>query len=96
MVERRLAELGRKAGAGAAVIAYPQLNSLLIKGSEQQLKLIKTLVTELDNPAPAVELSRHRHEVGGFKVGLADVASTPLSADQYERVRRAFARVAEQ
>jgi type III secretion protein C len=82
MVERRLAELGRKAGAGAAVIAYPQLNSLLIKGSEQQLKLIKTLVTELDNPAPAVVEGR--------------VASVPLSTEQYERVRRAFARVAEQ
>ena len=82
LVERRLAELGRKAGTGAAVIAYPQVNSLLIKGSEQQLKLIKTLVTELDNPAPAVVEGR--------------VASVPLSTEQYERVRRAFARVAEQ
>lgn len=85
MVERRLAELGRKAGAGAAVIAYPQLNSLLIKGSEQQVRLIKQLVAELDNPTPVVEVSAPGHEFGA-----------PLSTEQYERVRRAFARVAEQ
>ena len=80
LVERRLAELGRKAGTGAAVIAYPQVNSLLIKGSAQQLRFIKELVAELDIPTPPVMGS----------------VSTPLSSDQYERVRRAFARIAEQ
>ncbi len=104
LVERRLAELGRKAGAGAAVIAYPQVNSLLIKGSEQQLRLIRELVTQMDVPIGPVETSP-----GGQafeKTALAppadfnaipdQIISTPLSADQYERVRRAFARIAEQ
>ena len=76
LLEKQLATLGRKAGTGAVVIAYPETNSLLVKGSEQQLRLIKKLVAELDTPAHSV-------------------TSTPLSAEQYERVRRAFARIAE-
>ncbi|WP_051903125.1 secretin N-terminal domain-containing protein [Pseudomonas fluorescens] len=90
LIEKQLAELGRKAGAGAAVIAYPQVNSLLIKGSEQQLRLIKKLVAELDVPPRPEEVSADGHEFEGH------IASTPLSADQYEHVRRAFTRAAEQ
>nr|WP_262381214.1 MULTISPECIES: secretin N-terminal domain-containing protein [unclassified Pseudomonas] len=80
LIEKQLAELDGKARTGITVIAYPQINSLLIRGSEQQLRLIRARVAQLDVPQ--------------FAQGQG--ASTPLSADQYERVRRAFARVGEQ
>lgn len=82
LLEKQLAELGGKARTGITVIAYPQVNSLLISGSEQQLRMIRERVAELDVPPRS------------FAQGQG--ASTSLSADQYERVRRAFARVGEQ
>ncbi|MCF4977967.1 type III secretion system domain protein, InvG family [Pseudomonas gessardii] len=100
LLERRLADLGLKAGLGATVIAYPQTNSLLIKGSEQQLWLIKKLVAELDIPTLAVEVASDgpasQKTLAGVNGVSAPPVSTPLSVDQYERVRRAFARIAEQ
>ncbi|MBW4968362.1 hypothetical protein KZZ04_18690, partial [Pseudoalteromonas sp. CR1] len=39
------------------VIAYPDSNSLLIKGKPAQVKVIEDLVAELDKPKRAIEVS---------------------------------------
>lgn len=66
MIERLLATEQKGAGqrgAGLladktlAVIAYPDTNSLLIKGKPAQVKAIEALVTELDMPKRAIEVS---------------------------------------
>ncbi|MEA9983595.1 type III secretion system outer membrane ring subunit SctC, partial [Herbaspirillum sp. RTI4] len=39
------------------IIAYPETNSLLIKGSDKQVRLIQNLVSKLDVPRRQIELS---------------------------------------
>lgn len=39
------------------MIAYPDSNSLLIKGKPAQVKVIEDLVAELDKPKRAIEVS---------------------------------------
>ncbi|KTC44239.1 secretion protein, partial [Pseudomonas fluorescens ABAC62] len=59
MIETVLAteRKGPLADKGLAVIAYPDTNSLLIKGKPSQLRVIEGLVAELDMPKRAVEVS---------------------------------------
>ncbi|WP_248078126.1 type III secretion system outer membrane ring subunit SctC [Pseudomonas sp. EYE_354] len=48
---------GPLADKGLAVIAYPDTNSLLVKGKPAQLGFIEQLVAELDTPKRAIEVS---------------------------------------
>lgn len=83
MVTRIEAQLARKrksllADKRFAVIAYPDTNSLMIKGTPAQVKLIKQWVGELDVPST--------DEIGDeLQTGPA-----LLTAAQQERVQRAF------
>ncbi|WDU63548.1 type III secretion system outer membrane ring subunit SctC [Pseudomonas poae] len=59
MIETLLAreQKGPLADRNLGVIAFPDANSLLIKGKPEQLSLIQKLVAELDLPKRAVEIS---------------------------------------
>jgi type III secretion protein C len=50
-------EEGALSGKNLVVIAYPDTNSLLIKGEPAQLGFIERLVAELDTPKRAIEVS---------------------------------------
>lgn len=59
------------------VIAYPDINSLLIKGKPAQVNFIQKLVTELDLPKRSVEVSLwwvdvHRDELKRLGLGADD------------------------
>lgn len=59
MIEALLAgeQTGPLADRNIALIAYPDTNSLLIKGQPEQVKIIERLVAELDMPKRAIEVS---------------------------------------
>lgn len=59
MIETLLAseQRGPLADKDLAVIAYPDTNSLLVKGKPAQLGFIEQLVAELDTPRRAIEVS---------------------------------------
>lgn len=59
MIETLLAteQQGPLADRNLALIAYPDTNSLLIKGQPEQVKIIEQLVTELDMPKRPIEVS---------------------------------------
>ncbi|MBM9484419.1 type III secretion system domain protein, InvG family [Pseudomonas sp. ICBG1301] len=79
------------ADGSLALTAYPDTNSLLIKGTPAQVRLIEKLVAELDVP-------KRPNEISVWRVGMAQEEPTPasgpppLTAAQYERVQRAFVR----
>lgn len=85
LIEARLAKerKGAPADARLALIAYPDTNSLLIKGKPAQVTLIKKWVAELDVFKPPDDAA----------LWQADNAVPPLlSAEQSKRVQRAFMR----
>ncbi|RFD28272.1 type III secretion protein [Pseudomonas sp. GL93] len=72
------------------LMAYPDTNSLLIKGPPGQVKVIEKRVAELDVAQPRDETSPGQAHAVGDEVQLA--GSPQLTAAQYEHVRRAFLR----
>ena len=67
------------------VLAYPDSNSVLIKGKPAQVKLIEELVAELDKPKRAIEVSLLRVDVDRDELQKLDMAwaqetDTPHSA----------------
>lgn len=54
---------GLLAGGRISVMAYPDTNSLLIKGNPAQVRFIERLVAELDVPKRSVEISLWRVDV---------------------------------
>ncbi|OIN54218.1 type III secretion protein C [Pseudomonas costantinii] len=67
------------------VIAYPDSNSLLVKGKPAQVKVLEELVAELDKPKRAIEVSLwrvdvDRDELQKMDVGWAQESNTPTSA----------------
>ncbi|AZF06750.1 Type III secretion outermembrane pore forming protein (YscC,MxiD,HrcC, InvG) [Pseudomonas sp. R5-89-07] len=83
---------GPLADKNLTLIAYPDTNSLLIKGKPAQVSLIEKLVEELDVPKQLNEISSWRAEVSRDE--SKPPAGPPLlTAAQYERVQRAFVRL---
>jgi type III secretion protein C len=82
---------GQLADKRLTLIAYPDTNSLLIKGKPAQVRQIEQLVAELDVP-------KRPNEVSVWLVGVGQDDPVPatgppaLTAAQYERVKRAFVR----
>ncbi|WP_426135720.1 type III secretion system outer membrane ring subunit SctC [Pseudomonas sp. PWP3-1b2] len=66
------------------VIAYPDSNSLLVKGKPAQVKALEELVVELDKPKRAIEVSLWRVDVERDALQKMDVAwaqeSSPTSS----------------
>lgn len=56
------------------VIAYPDSNSLLVKGKPAQVKALEELVAELDKPKRAIEVSLWRVDVDRDELQKMDVA----------------------
>lgn len=93
MIEARLSSehKAQLAGGSLMFVAYPDTNSLLIQGKPDQVSLIKQWVAELD-------VLTRREEVSLWQVGADDEFQTltappvpsPLTAEQHERVHRAF------
>lgn len=82
---------GPLADKNLTLIAYPDTNSLLIKGKPAQVSLIEKLVDELDVPKQVNEISSWRMEAGRDE-SKPPAGPPPLTAAQYERVQRAFVR----
>ena len=82
---------GPLADKNLTLIAYPDINSLLIKGKPAQVSLIEKLVDELDVPKQLNEVSSWRVDVG-LDESKPPAGPPPLTAAQYERVQRAFVR----
>lgn len=57
-----------------AVIAYPDTNSLLVKGSPEQVRAIEDLVTQLDTPKRSIEVSLWRVDVDRDELQKIDAA----------------------
>ena len=92
MLEARLspAQKDQLADGRIVLMAYPDTNSLLIKGPPAQVKVIEKLVAELDVAQPLDEASPGPAQAVGGDVQL--VGAPQLTAAQYEYVRRAFLR----
>jgi len=90
MLEARLsqAQKDQLADGRLVLMAYPDTNSLLIKGPPAQVKVIEKLVAELDVAQPLDEASPGQAGVDGDV--LPWIGPPQLSAAQHERVRRAF------
>ncbi|WP_248750211.1 secretin N-terminal domain-containing protein [Pseudomonas sp. MWU15-20650] len=73
------------------LMAYPDTNSVLVKGTPAQVRLIEKWVAERDVPKPPNEVSLWRANVGRVESELPGELP-PLTAAQHERVRRAFLR----
>ncbi|OPA99749.1 EscC/YscC/HrcC family type III secretion system outer membrane ring protein [Pseudomonas fluorescens] len=56
------------------VMAYPDSNSLLVKGKPAQIKVLEELVAELDKPKRAIEVSLWRVDVDRDELRKMDVA----------------------
>jgi type III secretion protein C len=82
---------GLLAEGSLTLAAYPDTNSLLIKGKPAQVRLIEKLVAELDVPKRPDEVSVWRVDMEQDKPAPAPVP-LPLTTAQYERVQRAFVR----
>nr|WP_306494135.1 secretin N-terminal domain-containing protein [Pseudomonas sp. W4I3] len=80
---------GVLADKNLTLIAYPDTNSLLIKGKPAQVSLIEQLVEQLDVPKQPNEISSWRVEVAHDE-SKPPAGPPPLTAAQYERVQRAF------
>ncbi len=92
MIKARLsqAQKDQLADGRLVLMAYPDTNSLLIKGSPAQVKVIEKRVAELDVAQPLDEASPGPAQAVGGDVQL--VGAPQLTAAQYEYVRRAFLR----
>lgn len=90
LIEARLSreQKAQLANGSLALIAYPDTNSLLVKGTPAQVRLIRQWVAELDvlKRPDAVALWQ-----AGARDGL-DLAPSALTAEQHARVQRAFMR----
>lgn len=82
---------GLLADKNLTLIAYPDTNSLLIKGKPAQISQIEQLVEQLDVPKQLNEISSWRVDVGRDE-SKPPAGPPPLTAAQYERVQRAFVR----
>lgn len=92
MIEARLsqAQKDQLADGRLVLMAYPDTNSLLIKGPPAQVKVIEKWVAELDVAQPLDEASPGQAQAVDGDGQLA--GSSQLTAAQYEHVRRAFLR----
>lgn len=95
-IEARLSreQKGWQTDRSFALIAYPDANSLLIKGTPAQVRRVEKWVAELDVPQPSDQGLLHQVDVGAGDGESMAVAGgrLPLTADQYKRVQRAFMR----
>jgi len=91
MIHARLsqAQRVRLADGRLALLAYPDTNSVLIKGSPAQVKVIEKLLAELDVAQVLNETLPGQAHAGG---GYSQAGPPQLTAAQYERVQRAFLR----
>lgn len=92
MIEARLsqAQKDQLADGRLALMAYPDTNSLLIKGPPAQVKVIEKWVAELDVALPLNDASPGPADVGVD--ALPWIGPPQLTAAQHELVRRAFLR----
>ncbi|WP_460134757.1 type III secretion system outer membrane ring subunit SctC [Pseudomonas sp. S1_E04] len=76
MIETLLAseQKGPLADKSLAVIAYPDTNSLLVKGKPAQVSFIERLVAELDTPKRSVEVSLWLVDVDRSELEKLDLA----------------------
>ena len=94
MIEARLSSEHKTqlADGSLTFIAYPDTNSLLIQGKPDQVSLIKQWVAELDVLTRPDEVSLW--QVGAdhneLKTQTTPPGPSPLTAEQHERVHRAF------
>jgi type III secretion protein C len=79
-------EKGPLADKSLAVIAYPDTNSLLIKGKPAQLSVIERLVAELDTPKRSVEVSLWMVDVDGDELKKLDPAWDKDAKTQATRI----------
>ena len=88
MIDARLSSKHKAQLADGSLkfIAYPDTNSLLIQGKPDQVSLIKQWVAELDVLTRPDDVSLW--QVGADHNDLK--TQTPFTAEQHERVRRAF------
>lgn len=77
---------GPLADKSLAVIAYPDTNSLLIKGKPAQLSVIERLVAELDTPKRSVEVSLWMVDVDGDELKKLDPAWDKGAKTQATRI----------
>ncbi|MBE8592562.1 type III secretion system outer membrane ring subunit SctC [Pseudomonas sp. MAFF 301449] len=77
---------GPLADKSLAVIAYPDTNSLLIKGKPAQLSVIERLVAELDTPKRSVEVSLWMVDVDGDELKKLDPAWDKDAKTQATRI----------
>lgn len=77
---------GPLADKSLAVIAYPDTNSLLIKGKPAQLSVIERLVAELDAPKRSVEVSLWMVDVDGDELKKLDPAWDKDAKTQATRI----------
>ncbi|RMT94099.1 hypothetical protein ALP39_03532 [Pseudomonas marginalis pv. marginalis] len=77
---------GSLADKSLAVIAYPDTNSLLIKGKPAQLSVIERLVAELDTPKRSVEVSLWMVDVDGDELKKLDPAWDKDAKTQATRI----------
>ena len=91
MIQARLSQAQRVqlADGRLALLAYPDTNSVLIKGSHAQVKVIEKLLAELDVAQVLSETLPGQAHAGG---GYSQAGPPQLTAAQYERVQRAFLR----
>ncbi|TFF13124.1 type III secretion system domain protein, InvG family [Pseudomonas sp. BCA14] len=82
---------GLLAEGSLTLAAYPDTNSLLIKGKPAQVRLIEKLVAELDVPKRPDEVSVWGVDIEQDEPTPA-TGPLPLTTAQYERVQRAFVR----
>ena len=93
LIQARLSneQKGQLADGSLALMAYPDTNSLLVKGKPAQVSLIKKWVAELDVATALDDVSSWRAGVSRDPLQPA-TALSPLTAAQHERVQRAFLR----
>ncbi len=77
---------GPLADKSLAVIAYPDTNSLLIKGKPAQLSVIERLVAELDTPKRSVEVSLWMVDVHSDELKKLDPAWDKDAKTQATRI----------
>lgn len=85
---------GQLADGSLTLIAYPDTNSLLIKGKPDQVSLIKQWVAELDVLTRPNDVSLWQADAGHERPkALAGAGGqSSLTSQQHERVQRAFRR----
>lgn len=96
LIDARLSSEHKRqlADGSLAFIAYPDTNSLLIKGKPDQVNLIKQWVAELDVLTRPSDVTLWQGAAGHQARRVHDDAGgpPPLAVEQHERVQRAFVR----